>query len=330
MIDLCVEDTGKGIDRRYGNVTRTEVAVRMSSKAYMYMVVGLILLTMGCTRELSPTGTLVFESYRDGNAEVYIVNVDGSNLKNLTNSPAYDGTPHASPDGMRVAFTSERSGNPEVHIMDADGSNVEQLTDGRGFNVVPAWSPDGSQILFVSNRTYEVPYQEGYFEVNANTKLWVINADGSNPTRRTTRLGLDMYGSWSPDGQSIVFMSVRDGNPEIYMLEPDHTEVNLTNDPARDLNPSWSPDGSSVAFMSDREGNMEIYILDLDDGSLSNVTQHPDNDGDPEWSPDGSQIAFISDRDGHKNIYVMNADGTNVRQVTDHPADDIHPQWVPQ
>ncbi len=295
----------------------------------LLLTAALLSTAVGCRSSTVPLGKIAFESYRDGNAEVYIMDADGSNLVNLTNNPAYDGTPSWAPDGQRIAFTSEREGSPDIYVMKADGTETTRLTDGIGFNVVPAWSPDGSQILFSSNRTYYEPTEGGSIEVTANTKLWTVGADGRDLTRRTSQLGLDMYGSWSPDGQSIVFMSVRDGNPEIYVLGPDHTEVNLTNNPAQDMNPAWSPDGSKIAFMSDREGNMEIYLLDLADGTLTNITRNPANDGDPAWSPDGSKIVFVSDRDGNPEIYVMNADGSNPIRLTNHPADDIHPQWQP-
>jgi TolB protein len=248
---------------------------------------------------------------------------------NLSNHPAYDGTPGWSPDGQQIVFTSERDGNPDIYVMDLDGTDPKKLTQGGGFNVVPAWSPDGSQILFASNRTYHIDVDGGYIEVPGNTKLWVVDADGSNPDQLTSRLGLDLYGSWSPDSESVVFMSVRDDNPEIYLLRPDGVEVNLTNNPDSDLNPAWSPDGSRIAFMSNREGNMEIYTLDLENDALTNLTQSPSNEGDPAWSPDGSKIVFTSDRDGNIEIYVMDADGANPRRLTNHPADDIHPHWQP-
>lgn len=294
----------------------------------MVMLTGFALVLAGC--QAGPRGKIAFESYRDGNAEVYLMDANGANLVNMTNNPAYDGTPNWSPDGRQIAFTSERLGNPEIFVMGADGSNPYAITDGQGYNVVPAWSPDGTQILFASNRTYRIDAEGGYTEVPGNTKLWVMGADGSNPQKQTTHLGLDLYGAWSPDGQSIVFMSVRDGDPEIYLRRPDGFEVNLTNDPANDLNPDWSPDGKTIAFMSDREGNQEIYLLDLESGTLTNISQNPANDGDPAWSPDGAFIAFTSDRDGNVEIYVMEADGSNQRRLTNNLADDFHPQWQPQ
>ena len=292
-------------------------------------VVIVLLVAVGCSLLPIRKEKIVFESYRDGVAEVYVMDVDGSNPVNLSNHPAYDGTPDWSPDGQQIVFTSERDGDPNIYVMGLDGTDPRQLTQGGGFNVVPAWSPDGSQILFASNRTYHVDAEGGYIEVPGNTKLWVVDADGSNPDRLTSRLGLDLYGSWSPDGQSVAFMSVRDDNPEIYLLRPGGVEVNLTNNPASDLNPAWSPDGSRIAFMSNREGNLEIYTLDLENDALTNLTQSSSNEGDPAWSPDGSKIVFTSDRDGNLEIYVMDADGANPQRLTNDPADDIHPHWQP-
>lgn len=275
-------------------------------------------------------GVIAFESYRDGNAEVYLIDEDGSNLVNLSNNAGYDGTPSWSPDGRRIAFTSQRDGNPDVFIMGADGADPQRLTDSGGFNTVPAWSPDGNRILFVSNRTYNIPVEGGRIEVPGNAKLWVMDADGGGAERLTSALGLDQFGSWSPDSQSVVFMSVRRGDPEIFMLDAKGVETNLTNHPAKDLNPAWSPDGTKIAFMSDRESNLEIFILDLESGQLTNLTNTPDShEGDPAWSPDGAKLAFISDRDGNSEIYVMNADGSGQQRVTENPAKDILPQWKP-
>ena len=293
-------------------------------------VLGLMLFLSGCNSDGTPAGKIVFESVRDGNSEVYVMESDGSNLVNLTNNAAYDGTPTWSPDGQRIAFTSERFGNPDIYLMNADGSDPTQLTDGGGFNVVPDWSPDGSKILFVSNRTYKLQLERGQLEIPGNSKLWTIDIEGGEPARLTSSLGLDIYGSWSPDGESVVFMSVRDENPEIYMLRPDKFEENLTNSPALDLNPDWSSDGTKIVFMSDRDGNMEIYIMDLEaEGTITNISNHPANDGDPAWSPDGTRIVFTSDRDGNIEIYIMDADGSNPQRLTDNLADDIHPQWQP-
>jgi Tol biopolymer transport system component len=276
-------------------------------------------------------GQLAFETERDGNSEVYLIDVNGQNPINLTNNEAYDGTPAFSPDGRMIAFTSDRTGNPEIFLMKPNGSDPLGITEGDGYNVMPAFSPDGQFIIFSSNRSYRLPVDDGEIEIPDQTKLWSINLESGELARHTTSIGLDMYGSFSPDGEEAVFMSVRDGNPEIYHLTADGKEINLTNNPALDMVPDWSPDGTKILFMSDREdGNKEIYMYDLEgEGEPINLTNHPANDSDPAWSPDGSMIAFVSDRDGNVEIYVMRADGTGVRRVTDNPADDIHPVWNP-
>lgn len=291
----------------------------------------LVVLLGGCGVIQGYPGQIAFESERDGNSEVYLVDASGRNLKNLTGDPAYDGTPAFSPDGSSIAFTSDRSGNPEVYVMGVDGSDPAAVTSGGGYNVVPSFSPDGLNILFSSNRTYRIEVEDGAVEVPDTTKLWEVHLESGATRRLTSSLGLDMYGSYSPDGKQVAFMTVRDGNPEIYILTADARELNVTNNPTLDMVPDWSPDGKKILFMSDREGgNKEIYVFDLGgDGSVINLTNHPANDTDPAWSPDGSMIAFVSDRDGNVDVYVMHADGTGVRRVTENPADDIHPVWNP-
>lgn len=292
-------------------------------------LISILLLTACQTPSPPPPAQLAFESYRDGNAEIYLIDEDGGNLINLTQNPAYDGMPAWSPDGKQLAFASDRDGNPDLHILDLETNTVRRVTNGGGFNVDPAWSPDGKRLLFLSNRTYREPKEGGFLEVDANPKLWTIQVEGVGARRMTSELGLDMFGDWSPEGDRIVFMSTRDANEEIYLLHPNGEEENLTRHPARDTNPAFAPDGKRVVFTSDRDGNMEIYVLDLTTGELTNLTNHPAQDSDPVWSPDGQRIAFVSDRDGNLEIYIMDADGSNVKRVTNHPADDILPQWRP-
>ncbi|MCH7836091.1 MAG: PD40 domain-containing protein, partial [Chloroflexi bacterium] len=101
---------------------------------------------------VSATGKIAFDSDRDGNFEVYVVNADGSGLSNLTGSPALDLGPAWSPDGSRIAFTSDRDGNIEIYVMNADGSGLTRLTDDPAGDRRPAWSPDGSGITCKCDR----------------------------------------------------------------------------------------------------------------------------------------------------------------------------------
>ena len=264
------------------------------------------------------TGRIVFQSNRDGNNEIYIMNGDGSGLTNLTNNLADDQAPFWSPDGKRIAFQSSRDGNSEVYVMDADGSNVTRLTTNPTDDAVDGWSPDGKRILFHSDR-------------NGNYEVYAMNADGTDQTNLTNSPADDEIPDWSPDGTKIAFMSDRDGNPEIYVMNADGSNPSrLTNSPGEDLFPYWSPDGTRIAFFSHRDGNSELYIMNWDGSNQVNLSNNSADDEPPaSWSADGMKILFSSNRNGNYEIYVMNLDGSSVTRLTDNPADDFSADWQP-
>jgi type II secretory pathway pseudopilin PulG len=124
----------------------------------------------------------------------------------------------------------------------------------------------------------------------------------------------------------IAFISDRDGNDEIYVMNADGSGVTrLTNNPAYDGWPAWSPDGRRIAFASNRDGNPEIYVMNADGSGVTRLTNNPADDWAPSWSPDGRRIIFVSNRDGNYEIYVMNSDGSGVTRLTNNPARDVWP-----
>ena len=115
----------------------------------------------------------------------------------------------------------------------------------------------------------------------------------------------------------IAFVSVRDGNREIYLMNADGSgQTNLTNDQAEDDDPAWSPDGSKIAFSSNRSGTFDIYVMNADGTGVTQVASGAGGNASPRWSPSGTKIAFTSNRDGRSHIYVMNADGSAVTMLT--------------
>lgn len=128
----------------------------------------------------------------------------------------------------------------------------------------------------------------------------------------------------------LIFESKRDGNSEIYSMNPDGSAQNrLTNNAADDTHAQWSPDGSRVAFESKRDGNSEIYVMNADGSGQTRLTNNTTDDTMPYWSPLGNRLVFVSVRDGNSEIYVMNADGSAQTRLTNNPADDLNPQWSP-
>jgi TolB protein len=135
-----------------------------------------------------------------------------------------------------------------------------------------------------------------------------------------------------PSNGRIAFVSDRDGNHEIYVMNPDGKGVvRFTFNPGEDENPEWSSDGTKITFSSSRDGYHGIYFMNADGTGVTRVTPAGMNGFWPTWSPDGSQIAFSRSVDVGVSLYVINADGTNLHRITTPPgaAQDMTADWSP-
>jgi dipeptidyl aminopeptidase/acylaminoacyl peptidase len=165
---------------------------------------------------------------------------------------------------------------------------------------------------------------------DGNGEVYVMGADGSNPTNLTNNAAWDIYPDWSPDGTKIIFSSDRTGNDQLYVMNADGSNLSrLTGHPANDISPRWSPDGTKILFATDRDGNYELYVMDVDGSNPTRLTDAPLVDGTPDWSPDGSKIVFYSARDYNLEVYVMNADGSDPVNLTQYQGSDTWPSWSP-
>jgi Tol biopolymer transport system component len=134
-----------------------------------------------------------------------------------------------------------------------------------------------------------------------------------------------------PLSGKIVFYSERDGNGEIYVMNPGGSDQQrLTDNNTNEFAPAWSPDGQWIAFTTDRDGNHEIYWMAADGSNPTRLTNDPGWDYWPSWSPDGNLIVFSSGPTiAGLDFCVMNADGTNIRKILAQPGLDFEASWQP-
>jgi Tol biopolymer transport system component len=270
-------------------------------------------------------GRLVFYSLRDGSYELYSMNVDGSDVLRLTNTPPEEREfyPAVSPDGSRIAFVNRIGPEDDfntayLYVMNADGTDAVELPvlDG-GFIDAPVWSPDGSQIAF-----------SGWIDDNGY-EIWVINADGSGLRNLTNTADIgEFWPSWSPDGGRILFTG--EANPQrLEIMNADGTGRAPFRDGA--FWGSWSPDGERIAFLplSDDEG---LSVMEAD-GSNATPLAPADEGVDvmASWSPSGDRLAYIHIVDPDVDMWVINADGSGAVNLTENDVFDyMGPQaWGP-
>ncbi|MBW2966498.1 DUF5050 domain-containing protein [Candidatus Woesearchaeota archaeon] len=266
---------------------------------------------------LTQSENILFVSNRDGNNEIYAMNVDGTGQTRITNNIARDYHPIWSPDLNKIIFMSERDGNAEIYTLNMIDNSIVRITNNPAYDNDPIFSPDGTKITFDSDR-------------NGNNEIYRINSDATGLINLTNNPANDYEPAWSPDGNKIAFYSFRDGNAEIYKMNSDGSGLqNLTNNIAADYYPAFSPDGTKIVFQSDRDGNAEICKINIDGSNVIRLTNNSAEEYGPNWSPDGSKIVFISNRDGNWEIYTMNSNGTNQTRLTNNLFIDNCPSWSP-
>lgn len=285
-------------------------------------------LTATPTATLTPSPTtspdgIVFQSNRDGDYEIYIVGLDGNNLRQLTNNSSDDNYPRVSPDGLSILFQSERDGSMEIYVMDRDGSNQRRLTYESAKDRLPSWSPDGSKIIFASNR--EGPTQSNVSDV------FIMDLDGSNVRKIGENTPYESHPSWSVIDRLIFNVTNRGTDYwQIYSANLDGSDrQRLTHGDDDEWSPEWSPDGGTILFHSELEGesNPTINLMDADGGNQRVIYRHTQEMWGASWSADGSQIVFTVDQaDDTADLFIMNADGSNVRRLLERGG---YPSWVP-
>lgn len=299
----------------------------------------------------SSSGKILFEQSRIDNDEIsdfMIVDIESKEIVNLTNNQNNSTSyyyPSVSPDGTKIAYsllTKEdlqlgEFWKHELFIMDIDGNNKEKISSIQmylGNNQIdtllienqPAWSPDGKNIAFSSNRNSLLDNL-----IFDDAEIYVINLDNYEIQQLTKARDYSNTPSWSPDGQQIAFMSNRDGDWDIYIMNSDGTgmDENITKNTSSERFPSWSNDGKFIVYHSDRDGNNNLYLYNLETGEETRLTNKPSSEFTGRWSHDDNWITFASDRDGDYEIYIINVKTKEEIKITDNDTGDGLQNWIP-
>lgn len=238
--------------------------------------------------------------------QIWVMNADGSDRRQLTHAHGPVFSPAWSPDGQRIAYRDSRFGinnNDEIYVMNADGSGQINLTKNPANDWSPAWSPDGTQIAFASTRG-----------ATGLPNIFVMRADGSQ-TRQLTRSEGE-YPSWSPDGRHIAYASSESGSYQINVMDADGSDQRpLTSGGHYNMYPAWSPDGAAIAYDTQRDfatltdtgagPEFEIHVMNADGSCDTRITNNALEDRFPVWSPDGAYLVWTQQGE----VTMMSAHG---------------------
>lgn len=276
-----------------------------------------MLAFIGCDQGVRD-GEIVFQSNRDGNFELYVMDQNGKNVRRVTNHPANDIAPMWSPDGTTIVFATDRDDNWEIYTLqlhskeakEEDGGQLTRLTGG-GSNTSPSWTPDGRRILFVSTRD------------ELHGEVYSMNADGSDVQRLTRHASVKESPLLTADGRYLLMALDVDGRYVIGSMRLADGEMHLLTSPRyHSVHPSVSEDGLTILFSTNRDRNFEIYTMHLDGSNPTRRTQNADDDFHPVWTSRSGEMVFS--RRG--SIFIGTLDGKEEHRLS--MAGDRAPHWT--
>jgi Tol biopolymer transport system component len=283
-----------------------------------------------------------------------------ANIRQLTaggeNAEAY-----FSHDGRRLIFQSTRDGRTcdQQYVMNVDGTGLRRVSTGSGKTTCGYFLAGDRQIFFASTHAADSACpprpdpSRGYVWGLDPFDIYVADDDGSHLRRLTSYGVYTAEGTLSPDGTTIVFTSLKDGDLDIYTMRVDGTNVRrLTTTPGYDGGPFFSPDGKLIVYRAwhpadtalasyrallgqrlVRPNRMEIWLMNGDGSEQRQITSLGGANFAPSFTPDGRRIIFSSNyrnpRSRNFDLYLVNLDGTGLEQVTTHPEFDGFPMFSP-
>lgn len=265
---------------------------------------------------------IAFACDKTGKKEIFTMNFDGSDVRQITKLHSLAMGAAWSPDGTKIAFSVYNKHTNNVKNIDLfeysfKGGSLKLVSNRKGINSGAAYSPDGKKIALT-------------LSVSGNPEINTIDLDTKKATQITHSVGFDVDPAYNPEGNKIAFVSSRAGKPMVYVMNASGSDVKrLTFAGQYNATPSWSPDGKKIVFAGWLDKHFDLFTITSDGAKIERLTKDEGNNEDPFYSPDGSLIAFTSGRSGGKNIFIMSVDGGNVKRLTFGMGNCVAPKWSP-
>ncbi|HEX9204998.1 MAG TPA: hypothetical protein VF853_03625 [Candidatus Deferrimicrobiaceae bacterium] len=250
--------------------------------------------------------------------ELFLVGMDGQELRQVTDNRSFNLFPHWSADGQWLAYTSYRTGVPVIYLRNVAGGNEKEVVRFGNTKSPGGFSPDG-QWLFAAVS------QDG------NSDIYRVRVIGGEAEGVVGGWGLDVSPAPSPDGRRLAFVSDRGGSPQVYVKTLGNAEeIRISQGSGYATSPSWSPAGNRIAFTARAEGKFSVFTVAPDGSDLREVAAAPDADcEDASWSPDGRYLVYSYRKRGYSELKIISSDGRQERTLASGLTDMGSPSWSP-
>ena len=277
---------------------------------------------------------IAFASMRKGRPQIYLMNLDSKEIRQITSEKEGACQPDWSPDGKQLVFISPCNNNLDSYensslfIMEVNGGDPLPLVGSKRGDFDPDWSPDGKRIAFTS-------VAEG-----GGAKIFVIDVETNSRTKLSGNIANDYQPNWSPDGELIAFTTIRSGPQEIWTMSPrggdlqNFSRVNSGNC----MDALWSPDMEKIIFTLFKGSDNIAQIVEAswaNGGQNRGFNEKPVIDlntttKEPGFSPDGYWMVFVGTEEiGNLDIFSITANGSRLERLTTDASKDFDPAWRP-